>query len=85
GQDPFLGNPPAVIPWERQYSEETARAIDEEVKMLVTQNYERAKKLLQENRELLESLARELKEKETLEGSELRQRVEQARQASRSK
>jgi len=85
GQDPFLGNPPAVIPWERQYSEETARAIDEEVRRLVTQNYERAKKLLQENRELLESLARELKEKETLEGSELRHRVEQARQASRSK
>ena len=85
GQDPFLVNPPAAIPWERQYSEETARAIDEEVKMLVTQNYERAKKLLQENRQLLESLAQELKEKETLEGSELRQRVEQARQASRSK
>ena len=85
GQDPFLANPPAAIPWERQYSEETARAIDEEVKMLVTQNYERAKKLLQENRQLLESLAQELKEKETIEGSELRQRVEQARQASRSK
>ncbi len=79
GNDPFSRGAPPPNPWERQYSEETARAIDEEVRALVAQNYDRAKMLLKENQELLESLARELKEKETIEGAELRQKLEEAK------
>ena len=55
----------------RKYSEQTAQVIDEEIKRIVTESYERVKKLLKEKRDLLETLAKELCEKEVIEGEEL--------------
>ena len=48
------------------YSEETAGIIDEEVKAIVSKAYARAKKLLLENRSVLDNMARVLVECETI-------------------
>ncbi len=48
------------------YSEETAGIIDEEVKAIVQKAYDRAKKLLLENRPILDNMARVLVERETI-------------------
>ncbi|MFW6107164.1 MAG: ATP-dependent zinc metalloprotease FtsH [bacterium] len=65
----FLGE---QISRRRQYSEETAREIDLEVKDLIDRRYQEAVSLLKENRQRLEALADALEEKETIEGDELR-------------
>jgi cell division protease FtsH len=54
------------------YSEETARAIDEEVKLLVTEAHGEARRILIDKRHFLEAVARLLLEKEVMEGDELR-------------
>ena len=51
-------------------SDETATAIDEEVMKILKDSYKQAKKLLKENRELLDKLAEYLIEKETITGKE---------------
>ncbi len=48
------------------YSEETAGIIDEEVKRIVSAAYERAKRLLTENRAILDNMSRVLVERETI-------------------
>ena len=57
---------------EREYSEETARAIDEEVRRVVDQTYERVRALLGAKKDVLLRAAEILKVRETLEGDELR-------------
>ncbi len=57
---------------EREYSEETARAIDEEVRRVVDQTYERVRALLGAKKDVLLRAAEVLKVRETLEGDELR-------------
>jgi cell division protease FtsH len=64
----FLGR---EIAQHRDYSEETARKIDAEVRKMVLEAYERAKKILTENEDILHGLAQALLEKETLEGREV--------------
>jgi cell division protease FtsH len=56
---------------DRDFSNETAAAIDEEVRNYVDQAYSRAKKVLMENRHILDKLADMLMEKETVEADEL--------------
>ena len=51
---------------EKDYSEETARKIDEEIHNLVHESYEKAKKLLLDHRDKMDLLARRLIEKETI-------------------
>lgn len=48
------------------YSQETAAAIDDEVRKLVSEAHERAVKLLTENRSILDNMSRVLVEKETI-------------------
>jgi cell division protease FtsH len=50
----------------KEYSDKTAQDIDAEVKQLVTDAYERARKILIENRAILDKVAKELLEKEVL-------------------
>jgi cell division protease FtsH len=54
------------------HSEETARTIDEEVKMIVTEAHNDARRILLDKREVLEIVTRRLLEKEVMEGDELR-------------
>ena len=51
---------------QKNYSEETAKLIDSEVQTLVNQCYIRAKKLLSDNRDKLDILAKRLIEKEVI-------------------
>ncbi len=65
----FLGRD---ISEERNYSEETARIIDEEVKRIIGHCYEVAESRLSENKEKLDMLAVKLVEKETMNEAEVR-------------
>jgi cell division protease FtsH len=64
----FLGR---EIAQHRDFSEHTAVEIDAEVKKIVMDNYERAKKLLQDRVDVLHALTKALLEKETLEAPEI--------------
>jgi cell division protease FtsH len=55
----------------RDYSEDTARLIDDEVRMIVTGSYEKAKEIIQTNMETLHKLANTLLEKEVLDGNQI--------------
>ncbi|MFH0878020.1 MAG: ATP-dependent zinc metalloprotease FtsH [Candidatus Omnitrophota bacterium] len=57
---------------ERNYSEQTAKLIDEEIKNIIDQCFDRAKKLLIENKEKLLLLASTLREREVLDGEEVK-------------
>jgi cell division protease FtsH len=56
----------------RQMSNETAQAIDKEIRRVVEDGYKRAQTLLTENKEQLEALAQALLEYETLSGDEIK-------------
>ncbi len=56
----------------KEYSEETARELDQEVKKLIDTSYQKVKGMLTENQDRLRNLAKVLLEKETLEGEEIR-------------
>ena len=69
---------------QRDYSEQIAYEIDEEMKRIIDERYEIAKNLLIENRDMLEAISRELLEKETIdekEFEEIMDRVRSERQA----
>jgi cell division protease FtsH len=57
----------------RDYSEETARLIDGEIRSIVTSSYQRAKDILQKNVDILHRLANTLLEKEVLDGYQIDQ------------
>ncbi|MEX1257468.1 MAG: ATP-dependent zinc metalloprotease FtsH [Gemmatimonadota bacterium] len=61
----------------QRYSEATARAVDREVRRLVEEAYSRALLLLREKEDVLRTLAKELKEREVLEGEELASRMQE--------
>ncbi len=64
----FLGREFAT---HKDYSEETAEKIDREIARLVSESYEKAKKLLADNLDKLHRLAAELLEKEVLTAEEI--------------
>ncbi|HEY9804388.1 ATP-dependent zinc metalloprotease FtsH3 [Anabaena azotica] len=66
----FLGRD---IMSERDFSEETAAAIDEEVRKLVDTAYTRAKEVLVNNRHILDQIAQMLVDKETVDADELQE------------
>ena len=66
----------------RPLSEDTARAIDEEVKALVEEGHQKALTVLQENRDLLERLAEQLLQEEVIEGPPLKNLLRQMGQAN---
>jgi cell division protease FtsH len=55
----------------RDYSEETARLIDNEIRDIVTQGHGRAKEIIQTNMAILHKLANTLLEKEVLDGNQI--------------
>ena len=57
---------------ERDYAEDTARLIDGEVKRILNDAHEQARRILAEKRELLEQITRRLLDIEVMEGDELR-------------
>ena len=69
----FLGR---EIAQHRDYSEDTAIKIDQEVRKLVTAGYNTAKQIISDDREALERIARALIEREVLDAAELKMVVE---------
>lgn len=61
--NPFLGRD---LMEDRDYSEEVARAIDEEVRAFIDQGYQRSREILSQHREKMDEIAEILLEKETL-------------------
>lgn len=57
---------------QKDYSEETAREIDNEVKLIIDESYKRVKTILSDKKEILEKVAQTLLEKESIDGEELR-------------
>jgi len=77
----FLGKQMAR---ERNHSEATAAAIDEEIRNLLKDIEHRARNLLEENRQTLDKLAETLVENETLERAQVRDIIENSRAGSNS-
>jgi cell division protease FtsH len=77
GENNFLGqgmgNPRRLV------SDETAKAIDEEVKSIVENAHQQALDILEQNRGLLEQIAQEIIEIEVIEGDKLQSLLEQAK------
>jgi cell division protease FtsH len=67
-QEVFLGR---ELVQRREISEKTAELVDAEVKRLVDEAYQRALRTLEENRDLLESIAEALLERETLDREDI--------------
>jgi len=59
------------------YSEETARKIDEEVRRLVREGHERAVDILTRHRAVLDRIAQELLDRESLDGGEIYRLIEE--------
>jgi cell division protease FtsH len=70
-EDAPLGQPP------REYSEQTAREIDLEVRRIIDEATAEVADILRTRRSALEAVARRLMEKEVIDGAELRQLLEQ--------
>ncbi|MBT8160798.1 MULTISPECIES: ATP-dependent zinc metalloprotease FtsH [Arthrobacter] len=68
GGEPFLGRDMAQ---ERNYSDSVAYIVDEEVRRLIDQAHDEAYAILTENRDILDRLALELLERETLNQGEI--------------
>jgi cell division protease FtsH len=69
----FLGR---EIAQHRDYSEDTAIKIDQEVRKLVNAGYTVAKQVISDNRDVLERIARALIEREVLDANEIKMLVE---------
>ncbi len=69
----FLGR---EIAQHRDYSEDTAIKIDQEVRKLVNAGYATAKQVISDNRDVLERIARALIEREVLDANEIKMLVE---------
>ena len=69
----FLGK---EITQQKDYSEKTAQQIDEEIHRIVTVAHERAKEILEKNRDSFERVAITLLEYETIDGGELTDLIE---------
>jgi cell division protease FtsH len=61
---------------QKNFSDQTAKLIDQEVKALVMGGYNKAKELLEENIVALKNIAEALLERETLDGKEIRRIME---------
>ncbi|WP_407148298.1 ATP-dependent zinc metalloprotease FtsH [Bradyrhizobium sp. ORS 86] len=67
---------------ERDYAEDTAAAIDDEVRAIVDRAFQRAESILTARRPILDNAAKKLLEKETLERSDLESLIRNAPQES---
>jgi cell division protease FtsH len=69
---------------QRDYSEQIAFEIDEEIKSIVEERYELAKKLLSENRDMLEEISKELLDKETIDEKDFQEIMDRVKNSRNS-
>ncbi|MGL5135583.1 MAG: cell division protein FtsH, partial [Planktothrix sp.] len=77
-QNNFLGDNMMMNP-RRYVSDETAKAIDDEVKQLVENAHEIALDILNQNKELMEQIAKQILETEVIEGDNLQHLLNQVK------
>jgi len=70
-QNPYLNSLDGYAGSARTFSEETARTVDAEVRRIIAESHEEARRLLTEHRKELDALARALLERETLDEQEI--------------
>jgi cell division protease FtsH len=75
-QNNFLGD--GIMNPRRMVSNDTAKAIDEEVKEIVETAHQQALAILNQNRDLLEQIAQQILEVEVIEGEKLQSLLQQA-------
>ncbi|GAB4532943.1 MAG: ATP-dependent zinc metalloprotease FtsH [Pleurocapsa sp.] len=75
-QNNFLGN--GMMNPRRMVSDDTAKAIDEEVKDIVETAHQQATTILKNNRDLLETIAQQILDVEVIEGDKLQDLLNQA-------
>ena len=80
-QNIFLGRDFGM---KRDYSDEIAAEIDKEVKKIVDERYEIARKLLTENRDMLEYISKNLLERETLDEKDFNELMEKVKRERHS-
>ncbi|NEQ62546.1 MAG: ATP-dependent zinc metalloprotease FtsH, partial [Moorea sp. SIO4A1] len=78
-QSSFLGD--GMMNPRRNVSDETAKAIDDEVKEIVETGHQQALAILNENRELLETIAKEILDTEVIEGDKLQELLSKVKSA----
>ncbi|UCE49892.1 MAG: ATP-dependent zinc metalloprotease FtsH [Phycisphaerales bacterium] len=71
GPDLGLKDMVYIGPYEKEYSEKTAEAIDSEVKRITDEAYAKAKQVIEENKEKLSNIANALLKYETLDADEV--------------
>src|SRR5574344_5346 len=69
---------------QRDYSEQVAYEIDQEIKNIVDERYDLARKLLSENRDMLEEISKELLDKETIDDKEFEQIMDKGKSERQS-
>src|SRR5271157_4391736 len=72
----FLGK---EIQRQRDFSDETAQDIDGELRRIVTNCFDRARRILRDNTDVLHAIAKNLLEKEVLDGQEIDRIIEELR------
>jgi cell division protease FtsH len=72
-ENPYLNGPGGYYPGAKPFSEETAEAIDAEVRKIIGDSHEEATRLLTRHRSALEALAQALLSRETLNEQEILQ------------
>jgi cell division protease FtsH len=65
---------------DKNYSEETAAAIDQEVNKVINERYQDAINILAKNKNRLDTIARTLLEKETIEGKDFEKLMDKINQ-----
>ncbi len=81
-QPVFLGNDSMQ---RSEYSEAISSRIDSQIRQIVMQCYENAKKIIRENRDAIDRIADILIEQETIEGAEFRKLVSELSDSAKSK
>jgi cell division protease FtsH len=61
-----------MMPGEKEYSEKTAEAIDDEVKKITDEAYKEAKEVIEANKDELERIAKALLKYETLDADDVK-------------
>jgi cell division protease FtsH len=80
-QNSFLGD--GMMNPRRLVSDDTAKAIDNEVKEIVENGHQQALDILAQNRDLLEEIAQEILSKEVIEGEQLQALLERVKPLDR--
>jgi cell division protease FtsH len=77
-RSPFLVGGGAELGRPRMHSEQTAREIDEEVRRFIDESMDKVRQILAARKAALQSIAQRLIERETMDGQELKQIIEES-------